>query len=166
MHNSKTIGCMSAFYIRSKGSTIEDLPFLVYNRRELRLVTYSPKHTLLSVSDTPFCAYFKYNSKNTRCLQVYYTPNDSTTTDNALFHVKSGKAVATNKLQPVQTLLSCYLVHKYEWQQTQGAYDCIITQYQSLSYQGCIFQKHKLKSDLRAVIQRLSQCLCTICRLY
>ena len=40
------------------------------------------------------------NSKTTGCLQLYYTPNDSSTTEDALFHVKSCKAFATYKLWP------------------------------------------------------------------
>ena len=87
---------------------------------ELWLASYGPTHASQSLSDTPFCAYFKYNSKNTRCLQVYYTPNDSSTAEDALFYVKSSKAVATYKLRPVQTSLSCYFVCKYEWQQNSG----------------------------------------------
>ena len=91
---------------------------------EIRLYSelYGPEHSLLSLSDTPFCAYFKYNSKNTRCLQVYYTPNDCST----LFYVKIGKAVATYKLRPIRTSLYCYLVCtcvSTNDNKTQGAYD-------------------------------------------
>ena len=57
-------------------------------------------HIAVLVSDTPFCAYFKYNSKTTGHLQFYYTPNDFITTMDALFHVKSSKADITYKLQP------------------------------------------------------------------
>ena len=57
----------------------------------------------------------KYNLKTTVCLQLCYTPNNSSTTEEALFHVKSGKAVATYKLcpspPPVQTLQSCYFLY-------------------------------------------------------
>ena len=34
------------------------------------------------------------------CLQLYYTPYDSSTTEDALFYVRSCKAVATYKLRP------------------------------------------------------------------
>ena len=56
----------------------------------------------------PFCAYFKYNSKTTMYLQLCHTPKNSSTTRDALFHVTSGKAVATYKVRP-QTSLFCYL---------------------------------------------------------
>ena len=54
----------------------------------------------IAVSDTPFCAYLKYNLKTVGYLQVYYTAKDSSTTKDALFHVKSCKSVTTNKLWP------------------------------------------------------------------
>ena len=88
---------------------------------ELWLASYGPKHASWSLFDTPFCAYFKYNTKTTGCLQLYYTPNDSCTNEDALFHVKSCKAVVTyTSYGPMQISLSCYLVRKYEWQQKSG----------------------------------------------
>ena len=119
-HNSKTIGCMPMFYICSECSTIGDLPFLVYNYVQVMTTKLQPQ-TCITVSFWhAICAYFKYNLKNSRCLQIYYTPNDFSTTKDALFYVKSSNAVATYKLQPIQTSLSCYLVCKYEWQQNSG----------------------------------------------
>ena len=67
---------------------------------ELQLVRYGPKHVSMSLSDTPFSAYFNYNFKTMMCLQVCYTSNNSSTTEDALFDVTSGKAVATYKLWP------------------------------------------------------------------
>ena len=96
---------------------------------DLRLASYSPKHAPWCLSNVPFCVYFKYNSKTTGCLQLYYTPNDSSTTEDALFHVKSCKTVATYKLWPrANIVLSCYFVHKYEWQQKSGRLRLIIHQ--------------------------------------
>ena len=87
---------------------------------ELWLASYGPKHTSRSLSDTPFNAYFMYNSKTTHCLHLHYTPNDSPTTEDALFYVKSGKAVATYKLRPRTNIAVFYLLRKYEWQQNWG----------------------------------------------
>ena len=87
---------------------------------ELWLTSYGPKHASWSLFDTPFCAYFKYNSKTTGCLQLYYTPNDSSTTEDALFHVKSCKAVVTYKLQLRANIAVLLFVRKYEWQQNSG----------------------------------------------
>ena len=67
---------------------------------ELWLVSYVLKHAPWSLSNMPFCVHFKYNWKTTGCLQLYYTPNDSSTTKGASFHVKSSEAVITYKLQP------------------------------------------------------------------
>ena len=74
----------------------------------------APKHASQSLFDTPFCAYFKYNSKTTGCLQLYYTPTDFSTTEDTLFHVKSCKAVATYRLQPHANIAIFYFVHKYK----------------------------------------------------
>ena len=157
---------MPTFCICSECCTIGDLPFLVYNCVQATTSNLRSQHTSRSVSDMPFCDYFKYNSKNTRCLQVYYTPNDSSTTEDALFYVKSHKAVAIYKLWPIQTTLSCYLVCKYECQQNS---ESLRLYYNTLTISFLprfIFQKHKLRSDLRAAIQQLQQCLCTTCWLY
>ena len=45
-----------------------------------------------------FYAYFKYESKPL-ALQHYHTPNNSSTTKNALFHVKGSKTVVIYKLR-------------------------------------------------------------------
>ena len=87
---------------------------------ELQLASYGCKNTSWLLSDMSFCAYFKYNSNNKSCLQVYYIPNNTSTTKNALFYVKNSKAVATYKLWPIQTLLSYYFEHKYKWQHNSG----------------------------------------------
>ena len=90
-----------------------------FSGSELR-ASYGPKHASWSLSGTPFCAYFKYNSKTMGCLQLYYTPNDSSTTENALFHVKSGKAVATYKLRPCTNITVLLFCVQVEWQQNSG----------------------------------------------
>ena len=84
-------------------------------------VSYGPKYTWQSLSNTLFCVYFEYNSKTMQCLQLYYTPNDSSTTEDALFHVKRSKAVPTYKLLPHTNVAVCYFVRKYEWQQNSGS---------------------------------------------
>ena len=80
---------------------------------ELWLLGYGPKNVTWYLSNTPFCVYFKYNWKTTAYWQPYYKPNDSSTTEDALFHVKSAKAVATYKLWPcanITVLLFCVQV--------------------------------------------------------
>ena len=87
---------------------------------KLWLASYSPKHTLLSFSDTPFCVYYKYNSKTTVCLQLCYELNNSFTIKDALFHVTSGKVVATCKLQPHTNIAVLLFVCSQDWQQNSG----------------------------------------------
>ena len=89
--------------------------FLFWFRAECKLwlASYAPKPASHSLSDTPFWAYLRYNSKNSGCLQLYYILNDSSATEDALFHAKSGKAVATYKLCPctnIAVLLFCVQV--------------------------------------------------------
>ena len=72
------------------------------------------------------CAYFKYNSKTMGCLQLYYTPNDSFTTKDALFHVKSYcnlQAMALCKHRCF--VIGCASMNDNK---IQGAYDRIIIQ--------------------------------------
>ena len=74
----------------------------------------------------PFCAYFKYNSKTTGHLQVYYTPNDSPVSKDASFHVKSSKAAMTYKLWAMVRYIHHYLAILYTSTHndtTQGTYD-------------------------------------------
>ena len=83
---------------------------LVQSCMRVILASYSPKHVSQSLFNTSFCAFYKYNPKTTGCLQLYYTPNDSSTTEDALFDVKSCKAVKTYKLRSranIAVLLFC-----------------------------------------------------------
>ena len=68
-----------------------------------------PKHTSMSLSNTPFCANFKYNLKTTVYRQLCYAPNNFSTINDALFYVTSGKAVATY-IQATAPYKHCCLV--------------------------------------------------------
>ena len=99
-----------------------------------------------------FCVHFKYNLKTTWYLQLYYTPSDSSTTDDALFHVKSGKAVATYKLHPCTNIavqLFCVQVLMTTKPRAPTTVLCIK---QLLSNQRCSFYKYKVKYDLQAAV--------------
>ena len=99
-HNSKLWSVYKCSTYATNALVSEIFVFWFRAVCKLWLVSYGPKHASQSLSDTPFCAYFKYNSKTTSCLLLYYTLNDSSHTKDALFHVKSGEAVVTNKVKP------------------------------------------------------------------
>ena len=129
---------------------------------KLWLARYGPKHASRSLSDTPLYVYFKCYSKTMGCLQLYCTPNDSSTIEDDLFCVKSGEAAATNKLLGLrQTLLSCCFVHKYEWQQHWGClwlyYNTVTTAFLPGFHVIEILPEVRLMSW--GAVQRLSWCL-------
>ena len=95
----------------------------------LWLASYSPKHASRSSLDTPFCVHFKYNTKTTDGLQLYYTANGSFTTKDALFHVKSSKAVGSYKLWPRTNItVLLFLCASMNDNNIQGTYDYVIIQ--------------------------------------
>ena len=59
------------FYIPNDCFTIRDEPFCLRAVCELQLASYSPKHTPQSLSDTPFCTYFKYITRKLWPPEVY-----------------------------------------------------------------------------------------------
>ena len=65
-----------------------------------------------SLYNTLFCAYFKYNLKITVCLQLFYTPNDSSTTEDAYFMFKATKLLQLTSYGPtiIAVLLFCVQV--------------------------------------------------------
>ena len=77
MHNSKTIQHISDC-TPSDCFAIRDFPFLVRAACKLRLVSYSSKHTVWSLSFTPFCAYM-YSSKTKHHIRMFYLSNNCST---------------------------------------------------------------------------------------
>ena len=80
------------FYIYGTSAKLLEI-FLFWFRAvsKLYLARYGSKHASLSLSNMPFCAYLKYNSKTTVCLQLCHTPNKSSAIEDALFHVEVAK---------------------------------------------------------------------------
>ena len=74
---------------------------------ELRLTSYAPKHASLSLSNSPIMRISSKLEKH-KVPASLYAPNNPSTIEDALFYVSSGNAVATYKLQPVRTSLSCF----------------------------------------------------------
>ena len=66
------------------------------------------------------CGYFKYDSKTTDDWQLYYTPNDSSTTNDPLFHLNGSKPVTTYKLQPHTYITVMLFCAQDKWQQNSG----------------------------------------------
>ena len=69
---------------QSKTFTDEALCFSIVKAIPRILLTF-PKYASHSLSDPPFCVYFKHNSKTAGCLRLYYMLNDSSTTEDG-FH--------------------------------------------------------------------------------
>ena len=116
------------------------------------------------LSTVPFCSYFKCYSKTAVSLQLCYTQNKSSTTEDALFDVTSDKAVPTYKLRPPANIMVCYLCTIGNDDKNLGAYDSSTLQ-TTASLQVCILvQMHnKVSFTSRApvlIIPLQSQCLC------
>ena len=103
---------------------------------ELCLVYYSSKYDI-TVSFWYAISYeLQVNSNITRCLQLSYTPNNSCTTEDTLFHIKNScNLQATAKYKHCCLVILCTSMN---YNKTQRTYDCIMHK-KPLSCQGCIF---------------------------
>ena len=137
---------------------------------EICLVSDGPKNTLQSLSNMPFCAYLKYNTKTTGHLPLYYIPNDPSTIKDASFHVKSSKVVITYKLWP-HIYIHCCLVDLCANTQdkTQSTYDCTTHQTTTLLDRMHLFKTIKQGYNSWATVQNIhllimvaSQIQCTL----
>ena len=71
-----------------------------------------------------FCAYFKYNSKTTACLQLCYTHQTTLLLPRMLgFMLKVAKQLQAISYGLIQTLPSCYLCAIKMDRKTLGTYD-------------------------------------------
>ena len=112
-----------------------------FSRLEL-YASYGPKHTSLSLSDTSFCVYFKYNLKTTVCLQLCYTPNNSSTTEDACFMLQVAKQLQPTSFGPIETSLSCCLCTIKIDSKTLGTYDFSTHQTTTLLQERIFVQAH------------------------
>ena len=126
------------------------------------------KHGSRFFSDTPFCAYFKYNSKISITRKPRGACNSATHQTTPLlpkmlwFMLKAANQLQPARYGPVQTSLSCYFVHMYEWQQNWGrlSNNCCPTKVASLKIQT------EVPLTSCGAAQRVSWCLCTTFRLH
>ena len=112
---------MRTFYVWNECYTIEDLPFSgleLYASYDWRDTAPNTHHGLFLIH------HFVHISSITQKPQSACNSTTHQTTPLLLrmlcFMLKAAKQLQPTSYGPVQTLLSCCLVHKYEWQQNSG----------------------------------------------